>query len=407
MNDNEAVSGRDKLELYTDAFESFEKTIGRLESSYAELEDRFSALNSRLEETNERLRLALDEKERARSFLNNVLSSVSSAILVYDRDGRITMYNSAAEKFFGLGDSLRGKYGEELIVESTRPEISAEATLKSGKEFSSEEKILMRMDGSEVPVAVSTSLMTDQHEDVIGVVEVLHDLTKIRALEDEVSRVKALAALGEIAATVAHEVRNPLGGIVGFASLLKRDLPEDHEGQRMVDKIIRGVENLDKSVSSLLMYARDVTLSCREVDIRKFINEITTYFSVDMNRETGKYDIETTSEPDDITWRLDPEQFRHAVVNLLQNAAQAMPDGGTVRLAISADDMLHVAVEDQGRGIPEEVRNRIFAPFFTTKQGGTGLGLATVKKIVEAHRGTVEAESLGNGGARFTLSLPR
>lgn len=407
MSDKEAVSGTEKLELYTDAFESFEKTIGRLEKSYADLEERFSTLNSRLEETNERLRHALDEKERARSFLNNVLSSVSSAILVYDRDGRISMYNNAAEKLFGLKDDLSGKFGDELIAESSRPDVSGEATLKTGIEFASEENMLTTVDGREIPVAVSTSLMTDQHGEVIGAVEVFHDLTKIRALEDEVLRVKALAALGEIAATVAHEVRNPLGGIVGFASLLKRDLPPQHEGQRLVDKIIKGVENLDKSVSSLLMYARDVNISCREVDVCKYIKEITTYFAADMSRENDKYDIETCAEPSCIVWRLDPEQFRHAVVNLLQNAAQAMPEGGTVKLNISADDVLRVAVEDQGDGIPEEVQSRIFAPFFTTKQGGTGLGLATVKKIVEAHRGTVEAESLESGGARFTLSLPR
>ncbi len=406
MKQREVVSNQEKLEAFSDAFETFSKTIEQLEGSYTELESRFSQLNSRLEETNLRLREALDDNERARAFLHNILSSVSSAILVFDCNGRISHRNDAAEKLFGLSDDLLGRTGEELVSGDTRPGISAMETLGTGEEFSSEEKLFTLESGSEVPVAVSTSLMKDQSGEVIGAVEVVHDLTKIRALENQVSRVKALAALGEIAATVAHEVRNPLGGIAGFASLLKRDLPEDHSGQRFVDKIIRGVENLNDSVTSLLTYAREISLSPREIELKSFLADIVTYLRADTNHVGSRYQITTKLSPQDLHWRLDPEQFRQAIVNLLQNAVQAMPDGGNIELEATADGVLRVDITDRGEGIDEKLMDRIFTPFFTTKQGGTGLGLATVKKIVDAHRGKIEVESTVGIGTRFTLYVP-
>jgi PAS domain S-box-containing protein len=406
VKEREAVSEEEKLEAYSSAFDTFSSTIERLEESYSALESRFSLLNSRLEETNRRLRDALDDNEKARAFLYNVLSSVSSGILVFDCDGRISHHNGAAERLLGVADGLLGKTGEELIADDTRPEVSAGHTLGSGKEFSSEEKLITLRSGKEIPVAVSTSLMKDQSGIVIGAVEVIHDLTKIRALEDQVTRVRALAALGEIAATVAHEVRNPLGGIAGFASLLKRDLPDDHPGHRLVDKIIKGVENLNESVTSLLMYAREINLSPRDIELDGFLAEIVTYFRADINHSGDMYRIKTELSPADLHWRLDPEQFRQAVINLLHNAVQAMPHGGEIELSAVADEVLRVEVADQGEGIDKMYMERIFTPFFTTKQGGTGLGLATVKKIVDAHRGRIEVESAAGAGTRFRLYFP-
>ncbi|MFH1892147.1 MAG: ATP-binding protein [Candidatus Zixiibacteriota bacterium] len=408
MSSRKAIPTEGKLEAFTDAFETFGRTIDRLESSYEELESRFSNLNSQLEETNQRLRVALLENEKARSFLDNILSSVSSGILVYDCDGFVSHHNVAIEELLCLAaDRIPGHEGHDLVAGDTKPEISAKCTLETGEEFRSEEKMLTLKSQSELPVAVSTSLMRDQNGDVIGVVEVLHDLTKIRLLEDEITRVKALAALGEIAATIAHEVRNPLGGIAGFASLLKRDLPQNHPGQRMVDKIITGVDNLNRSVSSLLLYARDINLLPRTVELRNFLDEIVTYFSADINHDAGKYNIRTMLAPEDITWRLDPEQFRQAVVNLLYNAVQAMPDGGDIGLTARGGEELTIEVSDSGPGIDYELIERIFTPFFTTKEGGTGLGLATVKKIVDAHRGKIDVRSEPGGGTSFRLAFPK
>jgi PAS domain S-box-containing protein len=406
MSEEQTMQSEHRLEAYSVAFESFSKTIERLETSYTELEDRFTELNTRLQDVNIELQRALEEKERARSFLNNILFSVSSGILVYSCDGTITHCNAAAVKILGVNEfRILGSTLADLIRSDSRPDVSVECTLSGERSFDSEEKTLVRHDGSEVPVAVSTSVMKDQNGTAIGAVEVIHDLSKMRALEDEVSRIKALAALGEIAATVAHEVRNPLGGIQGFASLLKRDLPGDHPSQRLADKIIAGVENLDKSVTSLLTYAREISLSQRLVDVEGFLEDVLSYFSADINHNADKYEVLVNS-PSNLKWRFDPEQFRQAIVNLLHNAVQSMPDGGKVTVSANADDSLLVTIEDDGVGIANEDLGRIFTPFFTTRESGTGLGLATVKKIVEAHRGTIGVRSTVGKGTVFSMRLP-
>ncbi len=408
MSDGKIVSSQEKLEAYSAAFESFSQTIERLESSYADLDARFSKLNDQLQETNLRLQQALAEKETARSFLNDILSSVSSGILVYDYRGLISNANSAACRLFGIEEKdVIGTTGETLVGFDTRPEISGGVTIRSGEEFQSEEKMLTLLSGSEVPIAVSTSLMKDDDGLVAGAVEVFHDLTKIRSLESGISRVKALAALGEIAATIAHEVRNPLGGISGFASLLQRDLPDDHPGQRLIDKIIKGVENLNRSVTSLLAFSREIDLSPRDVELCEFFSDVVSYFKADINHDADMYSIDIDVQPETLNWRLDPEQFRQAVVNLLSNAVQAMSEGGSINISARGGDMLTITIADSGCGIGEDIRERIFTPFFTTKDGGTGLGLSTVKKIVEAHRGEVAITSTSENGTCFRLSFPR
>jgi len=407
MSDKEAVSSKDKLELYSNAFETFEQTIEKLEISYSELEERFSDLDSELELTNEKLREALEEKERARSFLNNVLTSVSSGIVAYNTKGRISHMNRAARRLLECDEDAVGLRASELGIVDSRNQISAAATIATGEEFDSEEKALELPSGRRITVAVSTSVMKDYAGQDVGVVEVMHDLTKLRELEGEVARVRALAALGEISATVAHEVRNPLGGIAGFASLLKRDLPKNHEGQRLVDKILTGVENLDKSVSSLLMYARDISPAIRDVNVYDFVRELSTFFAVDANHAKGNYNLSVEVTNPDLTWRFDPEFIRQGMLNLLNNAVQAMPTGGEVRLVAKVDDSLYLSVHDQGDGVSDDIRGKIFTPFFTTKKGGTGLGLATVRKIAEAHGGEIEVCDNDNRGTVFTVVLPK
>ncbi len=407
MTDKEAVSSKDKLELYSNAFETFENTIEKLEQSYSELEKRLSDLDSELESTNEKLRNALDEKERARSFLNNVLASIPSGIVAFDMTGRISHINPAAQRLLECDEEVVGLRASELGISDSRHKISAAATIATGEEFISEEKVMELPSGRKITVAVSTSIMLDHLGREVGVVEVLHDMTKLRELEGEVARVRALAALGEIAATVAHEVRNPLGGIAGFASLLKRDIPKNHDGQRLIDKILAGVENLDKSVSSLLMYARDISLSVKDVNVYDFVRELSTFFAVDANHANGNYSLSVEVGNPDMVWRFDPEYVRQGMLNLLNNAVQAMPEGGNVRLVASAGDKLQLAVHDEGEGVAEELRERIFTPFFTTKKGGTGLGLATVRKIAEAHGGEVVVGCHENKGAVFTVVLPK
>lgn len=270
--------------------------------------------------------------------------------------------------------------------------------------------------------------------------------TERTRLEDQVSRMNTLAALGQMAATVAHEIRNPLGGIAGFAGLLERDLAVDDPRRKWVKKIIEGVSSLNAIVTGLLHYTRPVRLNVHRIDIVSLIEESASFVEIDLaRRDDQAISIARDYETPGVACLVDPEQMQQVFLNLLQNAAQAMPGGGTITVSVrkagngemgkgsggSGGGMgsvgsactsytsytsytshtplqgwVEVTVADTGEGMTEEVQRQLFTPFFTTKENGTGLGLATARKIVEAHRGTIRVTSEVGRGSTFAITLP-
>jgi signal transduction histidine kinase len=253
---------------------------------------------------------------------------------------------------------------------------------------------------------LSTALLYDEDGRVSGALELYHDLSKLRKLEDEIMRVKTLAALGEMAATVAHEVRNPLGGILGFAALLRKDLGDDDPRSNMVDKIIKGVENLDKSVSSLLTYAQEVHPCMKTVNLRPFVDEIIANFKMTLTQNNESSNIDVLISPESLEWKFDPQHIRQCLLNLLLNAHQAQPESSDIKLSVVADTKLNIMVSDSGSGIDDNVKEKLFTPFFTTRKAGTGLGLATVKKLVLLHKGEIKVDSVLGRGTDITIAIP-
>jgi signal transduction histidine kinase len=262
--------------------------------------------------------------------------------------------------------------------------------------------------------------------------------TEQARLEDQVSRMNTLAALGQMAAAVAHEIRNPLGGIAGFAGLLERDLSVDDPRRKWVKKIIEGVSSLNSIVTGLLHYTRPVRLNIHRIDIVNLIEESASFVEIDLARRDGQgISIARAYEVPGALCLVDPEQMQQVFLNLLQNAAQAMPEGGTITISVRTETEMRgsedggsgdtgdpprspapplpvggegrgwveVAVADTGEGMSEEVQRQLFTPFFTTKESGTGLGLATARKIIEAHRGIIRVTSEVGRGSTFAVAL--
>jgi signal transduction histidine kinase len=206
-----------------------------------------------------------------------------------------------------------------------------------------------------------------------------------------------LAALGEMAATVAHEIRNPLGGIAGFAALLERDLEKEDPRRRLVQKITEGVSRLNRIVTSLLSYTRPLNLRTHPVDLATMVEEVTAFFEIDLERHNHTISIHR-HHAEEVVCPIDTEQFQQVILNLLQNATQAMPEGGDIRIQIdtySSDQGTQGRLQicDSGIGMSTEVQERLFTPFFTTKEDGTGLGLVISKKIIDAHGGSIQVDS--------------
>ncbi len=227
-----------------------------------------------------------------------------------------------------------------------------------------------------------------------------------RELEEknrELARRNRLALIGEMAACVAHEIRNPLGGIQMWASLLEEDLPAG-EARTTLEKMMKGLKGLDGLVEDMLAFARDMTLETRPCDLGQVLDEalsaaehVLAEGRVRVKREAGA----------GLRVLADPPMLARVFLNLLINASQAMRDGGTVTVsARRADGRTVATVSDTGPGIPAEALPKLFTPFFTNRSRGTGLGLAIAHRIVEAHGGTIEAANLPGGGAAFRVTLP-
>ncbi|MBD3383200.1 MAG: PAS domain S-box protein [candidate division Zixibacteria bacterium] len=394
----------DRISHLNQSFTNFTDIVEELNESYQGLERRFESLNNQLEETNYQLRQALVENQKVRSFLHELTAAVPSGIVVYDLEGNITLMNKAAEELLetNLEDASQTGLG---FISDSNPDYSAMKTVSENRPFLSEEKKIFLKTGKELTVSFSTALLYDQDRKVIGALELYHDISRIRRLEDEITRVKTLAALGEIAATVAHEVRNPLGGILGFAALLKRDL-EDDPRVDLVEKIIRGVKNLDQSVSSLLRYAQEEHPDLKTVQLKPLLEELIHEFRMNLAQCEEKCHIDLIVSPESLSWKMDPGHLRQCVLNLLLNAHQAQKENSRISLSVIGDNKLNIIVSDRGSGMTEKVKQKLFTPFFTTRKAGTGLGLATVKKLVLLHKGEIKVDTEIGRGTDIRLEIP-
>lgn len=237
----------------------------------------------------------------------------------------------------------------------------------------------------------------------------------VRTLRDELSeksrlleRRNRLAALGEMAAGMAHEIRNPLGGIQLYASLLAKDVSDRPPSLQLVQKISAGVKRLEGLVSQVLQFTREIRASTVAADLADVVQDA---LSLAQDRIAAKSIHMTVAGPESMPVRIDPLLMSQAALNLVLNAVEAMGEGGTLRVtygppaAGAKGRQLQLVVEDDGPGIPSAILDRIFNPFFTTRDTGTGLGLAIVHRIIEAHEGSITAANREEGGAKFEVRI--
>jgi len=341
---------------------------------------------------------------RTAQYYERIVESLSSGVLALDNAGTIIMANPAAARHLGLSaDALRpGCHYSELPL----PEIFASVVTKAltGRTpVSRRELVLNPLTTSAKEIGLSVSPIQDE-ELLTGIVILFVDITERRALERAAELNRQLAQVGELAAGVVHEVRNPLSVIVGTAELLQRRL-HDETHQRHIQTIITEARNIESGVTEFLGFARPFNLTptgCHAEDIAKRACELSRARaekkSVTLRFETP----ETIPE-----FRADPVRLAQALANVITNGIDAAADGGTVtvKVARQADDVVF-EIHDTGPGIHTAPGENVFAPFFTKKTGGTGLGLAICHRIVTAHGGQVTFVSPPGGGTRFRIEIP-
>ena len=359
----------------------------------------------------ERLRRKLEE---LRSFYEDLLGSLQDGVIVLDREGRVLSINQAAEELCGRSlSAARGRKFQELFPSDLPLQVLVEKTVETGRSHADYDTLLKRPDGGKLHVSAVASVLSDPKGEIRGAILVIRDLSRVRELEERLRLSDRLAALGTLAAGVAHEVRNPLAGIRGAAQLLEKEPTFPSHLKEYTSAIVKEVDRLNDLVQNLLAFAgprRPRSIPC---NIHQLLDELLALEEASL-RGRGITLIKLY-DPQLPPVLVDPPLIRQVFLNLLRNGAEAMPKGGELsvrtryeRFSPRAGGLPAAAVEvaDQGEGIDLKAKEHLFNPFFTTKEGGTGLGLAVSLRIVEDHGGAIEVLSEEGKGTTLTVLLP-
>jgi two-component system sensor histidine kinase PilS (NtrC family) len=383
-------------------------------------------LASALSHERDRAGYALDERTRALRHLQRLhertVESLTSGLLTTDPEGRITSFNPEAERI--TGRSAGAALGLQLgAVIPGAPEVLQDGVGAAGR--GDRARLRLRFhgrDGDELHLGIAGSVLRSGEGEPAGHVVIFQDVTKVVEMEAELRR-QRLAAVGSLSAHLAHEIRNPLAAISGSIQVLEGSLAgeaRDEETRRLLNIAVREADRLDQLITDFLQYARPAPGKAAPVAVATVAAEVLQMFD---SVCPGSVSVTLTAAPD-VCVLAEEGPLRQVLWNLFLNAVQAMPEGGTLRVSAtevpaqapaagvrrSPDEgarWVEIEVADTGTGIPEDVLDRIFDPFFTTKKDGTGLGLATVHRVVEASGGHLAVESAVGRGTRFRIRLPR
>lgn len=342
---------------------------------------------------------------KVRAFSDQVVENLPAGLVASDEHGLVAVCNETAASILGrpIADGV-GRPALEVLP----PEIwrltdrlrRNEAVIEHDLECNTGK------DGR-LPLRVSASAIRGEDNAFLGYVFIFRDLTEVRRLQQEVERSRRLASLGSLAAGVAHEIRNPLSSIKGFATYFKERLKDQPVERETAATMIKEVERLDRVIGQLLEFARPSALNVRAVNLSDLIRHSLKLIEADaLARAVG---ITFEVPPGLAGIALDPDRMNQVLLNLYLNSIQAMKEGGTLEVKVSRDEaagLTRIVVADNGPGIGKEDMERIFDPYFTTKPDGTGLGLAIVHKTMEAHGGEIEVSSTPGVGTIVTLILP-
>jgi two-component system sensor histidine kinase PilS (NtrC family) len=327
-----------------------------------------------------------------------IVAHSESGLLTTTVEGRIRVFNPYAEAIVGLSQS--DAYDKQ--IEMVFPQLSGffypnSHSIKREFEYQAS-------DGTSVTLGYHVSPFSDSKGVLAGYIVNFRDITNIRRMEAALKKADRLAALGELSARMAHEIRNPLAALCGSVQLLSSAADIQKHDARLLAIVTREAERLDVLISEFLMYARPATPHLERIALHAYIEEEFLFLAHDPRF------VNVTLQnlvPKSAEVTVDQNQLHQVVINLLQNAADAMPDGGVIRIECSITSAtVAISITDNGSGIPEDAAQHLFEPFWTTKPSGTGLGLAISYRIVEAHGGTLSVESPPDGGCRFVITLP-
>ena len=341
---------------------------------------------------------------RVRVFSDSLVENMPIGLAAVDAEGRISAFNASAEAILGkTAGEVMGRKSEDALPENWRGVLES---IQGGRNAIVREIDCAGSGGRTLPLEIIATSLGEERGRPRGSVVLFRDLTEVRQLKAEIARSQRLASIGSLAAGVAHEIRNPLSSIKGFATYFKERLKGNSEDSRTADVMIQEVERLNRVIRQLLDLSRPMDIRKEPTPLVPLVEHTIRLIETQARKKGIRVQVESPADLPPVM--ADPDRVKQVLLNLCLNAIEAMKGGGslTVDLRRQGDRMLRIGISDTGSGIPEGDADRIFDPFYTTKSSGTGLGLAIVHRIVEAHGGEIRVASTPGGGAIFSVLLP-
>ncbi|MBN1212516.1 MAG: PAS domain S-box protein [candidate division Zixibacteria bacterium] len=347
---------------------------------------------------------------RARLETDDILRHLNSGLLTVDAQGAIIYFNQAAEKILGYREEdVKGMQCEEVFSERM-PELarSLREGLQSQLEYPRKELEIINGDRRKIPLGLSTSILTEDRNILRGVIAIFSDLTDAKVLENKVRAADRLAVVGELSASIAHEIRNPLAAISGSVEVLKNELQLNGENTRLMELIIKESHRLSKILSDFLLYARIGRPNYCKVELCHLLNDI---IEITHHHDSFHHNIDISLETDEAIVYVvgDEDLIKQLLMNLAINACEAF-DGTSGRITFKlistpGDENVTLLIQDDGPGIPDRIREKIFQPFYSTKKQGTGLGLSIVHRICTLLKLSLNVESQVGAGTTFIIEF--
>jgi len=373
-----------------------------------------------LKKTHEELEEKSETVRELERFNENILESLSNGLVTTDLVGKINSFNMAAEKItMRRRDEVIGKDLGDIFPRLNYSECME--ILSGGNDSQLSRELEMAIDGETRYIEISLLPLKTESGVVTGMIGNFQDRTEVKKMEENLKRADRLAAIGEVAAGIAHEIRNPLASISGSIQMLRETTHADGMNRKLMDITIKESDRLDSIIKNFLQYARPVPANVAVCNVVRILTDVVTLIKNDPKCDNKNVNIRLNCESDDLYVKGDGSQLEQVFWNLAINAIEAM-NGREGELEITAErysmrhdyyglsknnaDFIRIIFADTGVGIKAENRNKIFSPFYTTKTGGTGLGLSIVYRILEEQGGKIEVDSVEWKGTKFFLYLP-
>ncbi len=410
-----------KSELYLE--KELVKKLKKTQEDWSELIEKVQPTIKALSEKIKELRINLHLKNQE---LNNVLQSLSNGLIVTDLAGKIQTFNRAAESITGFETAKAvGNDINELFKLDVIPDMNDDRFIEQIEEGYQRQFTLTKENDQELVVKSSTMLMKSEENELQGIIINLVDITQLRRLEEEAERKSRLTAMGEIAMQVAHELRNPLGSIELFVSMMKMDLQDESEEMSLALHINSATRSMNHIISNLLEYTNPRPIVLDEIALHELLEEFVGFSGFSAEQLNIEFQLKLKARVDKVLGNR--ELLKQVFHNLFVNACQAMPEGGDFTISTKSyiekdpvilqrlnnqiernkQPLVMVVFKDNGKGMPEEIKKKIFDPFFTTREQGTGLGLSIAHNTIASHGGTIIVDTKPEKGTEIRLLFPQ